>query len=88
MTAQIASIINGENEDIDIETSDHVWDMQVVELWADILALFEGKGRSGSSIFWSIYIYIYIYIYIDVRQERQPSRASTLAIKSNWAILH
>ena len=28
--------------------------MPVVRLWADILALFEGKGRSGSSSFWSM----------------------------------
>jgi hypothetical protein len=28
--------------------------MPVVQLWADILALFEGKGRSGSSSFWSM----------------------------------
>jgi hypothetical protein len=28
--------------------------MPVVKLWADILALFEGKGRSGSSSFWSL----------------------------------
>jgi hypothetical protein len=28
--------------------------MPVVKLWADILALFEGKGRSGSSSFWSM----------------------------------
>jgi hypothetical protein len=32
----------------------HVWDMPVVKLWANILALFEGKGCSGSSSFWSM----------------------------------
>jgi hypothetical protein len=54
MTAQMTSIINGDNEEIDLETTDHIWDMPVIELWADILALFEGKGRSGSSSFWSM----------------------------------
>ena len=54
MTAQMTSIINGEMEEIDLETADQIWYMPVVKLWADILALFEGKGRSGSSSFWSI----------------------------------
>jgi hypothetical protein len=54
MTSQMTSIINGENEKIDLETAEQIWDMPVVQLWADILALFEGKGRSGSSSFWSM----------------------------------
>jgi hypothetical protein len=54
MTAQMTSIINDDNEEIDLETTDHIWDMSVIKLWADILALFEGKGRSGSSSFWSM----------------------------------
>ncbi len=54
MTAQMTSIINGEMEEIDLDTADKIWYMPVVKLWADILALFEGKGRSGSSSFWSI----------------------------------
>ena len=41
-----------ENEVFDIETAEQIWHMPVVQLWADILALFEGKGRSGSSSFW------------------------------------
>jgi hypothetical protein len=52
MTAQMTSIINGDNEEIDLETAEYIWDMPVIKLWADILALFEGKGRSGSSSFW------------------------------------
>ena len=54
MTSQMTCIINGENEKIDLETAEQIWDMPVVRLWADILALFEGKGRSGSSSFWSM----------------------------------
>ena len=54
MTAQMTSIINGDNEEIDLETADKIWYMSVVKLWEDILALFEGKGRSGSSSFWSL----------------------------------
>jgi hypothetical protein len=54
MTAQMTSIINGENQDIDLDTAEQIWHMPVVRLWADILALFEGKGRSGSSSFWSM----------------------------------
>jgi hypothetical protein len=54
MMAQMTSIINGEMEEIDLDTADKIWYMPVVKLWADILALFEGKGRSGSSSFWSI----------------------------------
>jgi hypothetical protein len=54
MTAHMTSIINGDNEEIDLETAEHIWDMPVIKLWADILALFEGKGRSGSSSFWSM----------------------------------
>jgi DNA/RNA-binding domain of Phe-tRNA-synthetase-like protein len=54
MTSQMTSIINGENEKIDLETVEQIWDMPVVQIWADILALFEGKGRSGSSSFWSM----------------------------------
>jgi hypothetical protein len=50
----MTSIINGEMEEIDLETADQIWYMPVVKLWEDILALFEGKGRSGSSSFWSI----------------------------------
>jgi len=46
MTSQMTCIINGENEKIDLETAEQIWDMPVVRLWADILALFEGKGRS------------------------------------------
>ena len=52
MTSQMISIINVDNEEIDLETTEHIWDMPVIKLWADILALFEGKGRSGSSSFW------------------------------------
>jgi hypothetical protein len=52
MTAHMTSIINGDNEEIDLETAEHIWDMPVIKLWADIFALFEGKGRSGSSSFW------------------------------------
>jgi hypothetical protein len=90
VTAQMTSIINGDNEEIDLETAEHIWDKRdrccllvldsvtsapqcirqprprvylkegtyhtrlVIKLWADILALFEGKGRSGSSSFWSM----------------------------------
>jgi hypothetical protein len=54
MTAHMTSIINGDNEEIDLETAEHIWDMQVIKLWVDILALFEGKGRSRSSSFWSM----------------------------------
>jgi hypothetical protein len=54
MTLQMTCIINGENEKIDLETAEQIWDMPVVWLWADILELFEGKGRSGSSSFWSM----------------------------------
>jgi hypothetical protein len=54
MTSQMTSIVNGENEKIDLETAEQIWDMPVVQLWSDILALFEGKGRSGSSNFWSM----------------------------------
>jgi hypothetical protein len=42
MTAQMTSIINGEMEEIDLETADQIWYMPVVKLWADILALFQG----------------------------------------------
>ena len=49
-----ACIINGENEKIDLETTEQIWDMPVVRLWADILGLFEGKGCSGFSSFWSM----------------------------------
>ena len=41
-------------EEIDLDTADKIWYMPVVKLWTDILTLFEGKGRSGSSSFWSI----------------------------------
>jgi hypothetical protein len=51
MTSQMTSIINGENENIELETAEQIWDLPVVQLWADILALFEGKGRSESSSF-------------------------------------
>jgi hypothetical protein len=34
--------------------AEHIWDMPVVKLWADILVLFEGKGRSRSTSFWSM----------------------------------
>jgi hypothetical protein len=53
---QMTSIINGEHEEIDLDVAKQIWDMPVVKLWAeaDILALFEGKGRSGSSSFWSM----------------------------------
>ena len=54
MTAQMTSIMNGDNDEIDLDTLEHIWDMPVIKLWADILALFEGKGRSGSSSFWSM----------------------------------
>jgi hypothetical protein len=54
MTSQITSIINGDHEEIDLEEANRIWDMPVVKLWADILTLFEGKGRSGSSGFWSL----------------------------------
>jgi hypothetical protein len=54
MTTHMTSIINGYNEDIDLETAEQIWEMPVIKLWADILALFEGKGRSGSSSFWSM----------------------------------
>jgi hypothetical protein len=46
MTAQMTSIMNGDNDEIDLDTLEHIWDMPVIKLWADILALFEGKGRS------------------------------------------
>jgi hypothetical protein len=46
ITWQMTSIINGENEKIDLETVEQIWDMPVVQLWVDILALLEGKGRS------------------------------------------
>ena len=46
MTSQMTSVINGEHEDIDLYMASQIWDMPVVKLWADILALFEGKGRS------------------------------------------
>jgi hypothetical protein len=52
MKAQMTSIINYNNEEIDLETADHIWDIQVIKLWVDILPLFEVKGRSGSSSFW------------------------------------
>jgi hypothetical protein len=35
----MTSIIKGENEKIDLETAEQIWDMSVVQLWADILAL-------------------------------------------------
>jgi hypothetical protein len=54
MTVHMTSIINSDNEEIDLETAEHIWDMPVIKLWADILALFEGKGRSWSSSFWSM----------------------------------
>ena len=54
MTSQMTCIINGQNEKIDLETTEQIWDMPVVRLWADILGLFEGKGRSGFSSFWSM----------------------------------
>ena len=49
MTSQMTSIINGEQEDIDLAMAEQIWDMAVVKLWADILVLFEGKGRSRST---------------------------------------
>jgi hypothetical protein len=52
MTSQMTSIMNGENEKMDLETAEQIWDMPVVQLWADIL--FEGKCSSGSSRFWSM----------------------------------
>ena len=54
MTSQMTCIINGENEKIDLETAEQIRDMSVVRLWSDILVLFEGKGRSRSSSFWSM----------------------------------
>jgi hypothetical protein len=54
MTSQVTSIIYRENEKIDLETAEQIWDMPVVQFWANILTLFEGKGRSGSSRFWSM----------------------------------
>jgi hypothetical protein len=54
MTSQMTSIINGEHENIDLDMAEKIWEMSVVKLWADILALFEGKGQSGSSSFWSM----------------------------------
>jgi hypothetical protein len=50
MKSQMTSIINGDHEDVDLDMAAHVWDMPVVKMWADILSLFEGKGRSGSSV--------------------------------------
>ena len=70
MTAHMTSIINGDNEDIDLETAEQIWEMPVIKLWADILALFEGKGRSGSSSFWSMHV--------RCCQERQPQRQSAI----------
>jgi hypothetical protein len=35
MTAHMTSIINGDNEEIDLETAEHIWDMPVIKLWAD-----------------------------------------------------
>ena len=52
VTSQMTSIIDGDHEDVDLDMAAHVWDMPVVKLWADILALLEAKGRSGSSNFW------------------------------------
>jgi hypothetical protein len=49
MTSQMTSIISSEHEDIDPEMAEQIWDIPVVKLWADILAVFEGKGRSGAS---------------------------------------
>jgi hypothetical protein len=54
MTAQMAAIVDGEHTEINLETAECIWTMPVVKLWADILALFEGKGYSGSSSFWSL----------------------------------
>jgi hypothetical protein len=54
MTAQMTAIVDGEHTEINLETAECIWTMPVVKLWADILALFEGKGRSGSSSFWSL----------------------------------
>ena len=54
MTAQMTAIVDGEHTEINLETAECIWTMPVVKLWADILSLFEGKGRSGSSSFWSL----------------------------------
>jgi hypothetical protein len=54
MTAQMTAIVDGEHTEINLETAEYIWTMPVVKLWADILALLEGKGRSGSSSFWSL----------------------------------
>jgi hypothetical protein len=51
MTAQMTAIVDGEHTEINLQTAESIWTMPVVKLWADILALFEGKGRSGSSSF-------------------------------------
>ena len=42
MTMQMTSIINGDNDEIDLDTLEYIWDMPVIKLWADILALFQG----------------------------------------------
>jgi hypothetical protein len=54
MTSQMTAIITCEHEDIALDMAEKICDMTVVKLWADILALFEGKGFSGSSSSWSI----------------------------------
>jgi hypothetical protein len=45
MTAQMTAIVDGEHTEINLETAECIWTMSVVKLWADILALFEGKGH-------------------------------------------
>ena len=48
MTAQMTTIIDGDHTEIDLNMAERICDMPVVKLWADILALFECKGRSKS----------------------------------------
>jgi hypothetical protein len=46
MTAQMMAIVDGEHTEINLETAECIWKMPVVKLWADILALFEGRDYS------------------------------------------
>lgn len=53
MTSAVTDIINGDGK-VELKTAEEIWKFPAVTIYADLLALFEGKGRSGTSSFWSI----------------------------------
>ena len=89
MTSAVTDIINGDGK-VELKTAEEIWKFPAVTIYADLLALFEGKGRSGTSSFWSIMTAAIKSVNPRIKGNQGDSTAYTVArgeLQTAWQAL-